>query len=171
QNRREAAVAAAYAAQHTPSGAAGARSVRIYLADDPSDIYSSNLTADAVTEFRARGFETKTITFTPDGNAPANPPTSADLHLADAGQAGTDTCNFPGLVFYAGRPMPDFGSFLAAARNCAKQPRILADDDSTRYVANDLARQQYPSIPFDYLAFAATTPAQAQNGPEQDFYD
>jgi hypothetical protein len=168
QNRREAAVAAAYAAQHTPLGAA--RAVRIYFSDNPSDIYSSSLTADAVGEFRAQRFDVRTITFTPDGNPPAAAPPAADAHLADPSQAGTDSCDFPGLVFYAGRPLPDFGSFLGAARNCARPPRILADDDVTRYVANDEAREQYPSIPFDYLAFAATIPDQAQVGPEQDFY-
>jgi len=168
QNRRESAVAAAYAAQQAPPGPA--RSVRIYFSDDTSDIYSSNLTADALNAFRAQGFDVKTITFTPDGNAAANPPAAADLHLADAGQAGTDSCDHPGLVFYAGRPLPDFGSFLAAARNCAKPPRILADDDVTRYTANDQARRQYPSIPFQYLAFSSATRAQAQVGPEQDFY-
>ena len=168
QNKREAAVAAAYAAQHTPPGAG--RSVRIYFSDDPGDIYSTNLTADAGEAFRALGFGVTTITFTPDGGAATTTPSAADLHLADAGQAGTDTCDHPALVFYAGRPLPDFGSFVGAARNCATPPRILADDDVTRYAANDLARRQYPSIPFDYLAFAAATPAQAQSGPEQDFY-
>ena len=171
QNRREAAVAASYAAQHpSPDGRSAARKVRIYFSDDPSDIYSSNLAADAVAAFRERGFEVKTITFTPDGNTPASAPPSADLHLENAAQAGADGCDFPGLVFYAGRALPDFGSFLGTARNCATPPRILADDDVARYAANDLARRQYPSIPFDYLAFSATTPEQAQVGPEQDFY-
>ena len=170
QNRREAAVAAAYAAQHTPPGNPAARAARIYFSDDASDIYSSNLATDAVAEFRDKGFDVKTITFTPDGNTPASTPPSADIHLANAAQAGADACNFPGLVFYAGRALPDFGSFLGSARNCMKPPLIIADDDTTRHVANDLARRLYPSIPFNYLAFSATTPEQAQRGPEQDFY-
>ncbi len=170
QNRREAAVAAAYAAQRAAPGDPSTRSVRIYLSDDPADIYSTNLADDTLTAFRGQGFEVTTVTFTPDGNTPAATPPRADLHLSDAGKAGADSCNRPGLVFYAARPLPDFGSFLAAARNCPTSPHILADDDITRYVANDRARRQYPSIPFDYLAFSATNPAQTQVGPEQDFY-
>jgi hypothetical protein len=92
--------------------------------------------------------------------------------VVNAGAAGADACGYRGVVFYAARPMPDFGSFLATAKNCEPfRPRILAADDTTRYVANDQARELYPSIDFDYLAFAVTLPSQAEASPEQDFYN
>ncbi|WP_028927574.1 ABC transporter substrate-binding protein [Pseudonocardia acaciae] len=170
QNRREAAVAAAYASAHTGPGQE--RSVRIYFSDNTSDVYSSNLAEDAREAFKAVGFDVTTISFTPDGNDPPAAAAPADRHVVNAGAAGADSCGYRGVAFYAARPMPDFGSFLATAKNCQPfQPRILAADDTTRYVANDQARELYPSIAFDYLAFAVTLPSQAAATPEQDFYN
>ncbi|WP_156934858.1 hypothetical protein [Pseudonocardia spinosispora] len=171
QNRREAAVAAAYADAHTPPGDVPARSVRIYFSDNSADLYSRNLAADASEAFSGHGFSVERVSFTPDGSDSPGSLTDADRHVANANQAGTDSCGHPGLVFYAGRPAPDFGQFLASARNCLTTPRILADDDTTRHAANPVARRQYPSVPFDYVAFAVTTPSQASASPELDFYN
>ena len=52
QNRREAEVAAAYAAQSQPSNAAC--TVRIYYSDDLRDVYSANLADDAQTSCSRR---------------------------------------------------------------------------------------------------------------------
>lgn len=52
---------------------------------------------------------------------------------------------------HAARRTPDFGSFLAAATNREPfWPRILGSDETTRNVANDRARELYPSIDFDW---------------------
>lgn len=173
QNRRQAEVAAAWALKQRRDGVVGptgerlARSVRIYYSDDVTDIYSSNLRADLERSFGRRGFDTESISFTPDGATPprALPPGS---HVNNARAAGRDTCDFNGLAFYASRPIPDFGSFLDGASACDRPPWILAGDDTTRYVANRAARRQNLTVPFHYSSFAVV-PQRAQGG-EKDFY-
>lgn len=168
QNRWEAAVAAAYAAHYSPPGAA--RAVRIYVSDDSADIYSANLNDDLRQAFGAAGFGVEQVSYTPDGARPPAGRGPGFRRLPNATAAGSDACGYPGLTFWAGRPAPDFGEFLAAADNCPVSPRILADDDATRYVANDLTRQMYRAVPYDYLAFAATSPDQVRQSQDPDFY-
>lgn len=169
QNRREAEVAARYAESRMLPDTGVDRSVRIYFSDDADDLYSNNLADDIQRAFQARGFAVSRVAFTPDGGAEPSRPPPADLHLPNPGDAGRDACRHLGIVFWAGRPLPEFGSFLGTARNCPKHPVVLAGNDTTRYVADELARRQYPSIPYDYLALAAA-PSGQQEGPEQDFY-
>jgi hypothetical protein len=160
QNKREADVVAAYVQHLQQSGAlAPGVPLRTYYSADPTDRYSSNLNTDITASFAHLGFPTESVPF----GSPGQP--------NDATAAGRGACGYPGIVFYAGRPQPDFGSFLNSIRNCGSQPlpaRIIADDDTTRYVADPNTRRRYGSIPFDYVAFSATPPLAA--GTEQDFY-
>lgn len=160
QNKREAAVVVDYVAHLRQTGALPAvLPVRIYYSADPNDRYSANLDADLTASFDRAGMRPDSVPYT----APGQP--------GDASAAGRDACGFPGLVLYAGRPQPDFGSFLNSIRNCGNQPpprRIIADDDTTRYVADQDARRRYGSVGFDYVSFAATPPLAA--GTERDFY-
>jgi hypothetical protein len=160
QNKREAAVVAAYVRDLQQTGAlAPGVPLRTYYSADPADRYSNNLNADITASFARLGFRTESVPFGSPGQS------------NDAAAAGRGACGYPGVVFYAGRPQPDFGSFLNSIRNCGAQPlpaRIIADDDTTRYVADENARRRYGSIPFDYVAFAATPPLAA--GTERDFY-
>jgi hypothetical protein len=160
QNKREADVVAAYVRNLQQTGAtAPGVPLRTYYSADQTDRYSNNLNADVIASFAHLGFPTESVPF----GSPGQP--------NDAAAAGRGACGYPGIVFYAGRPQPDFGSFLNSIRNCGAQPlpaRIIADDDTTRYVADQNTRRRYGSIPFDYVAFSATPPLAA--GTERDFY-
>ncbi|MGH3901017.1 MAG: hypothetical protein ACRDTA_22785 [Pseudonocardiaceae bacterium] len=69
QNRRQAEVAAAYAANRRDNGASltGAQiesAARIYVSDDATDIYGQNLASDLQISLVAKGFTTELVNFT-----------------------------------------------------------------------------------------------------------
>ncbi|MBS2966086.1 hypothetical protein KGA66_23780 [Actinocrinis puniceicyclus] len=186
QNRREAAVAAAFADHLASSAATITRAVRIYYVDDSSDTYSTNLREDLVSSFRARGFPTEAVAFTPNtasGASGASGANSADS--ANSGQpvhqkyqdrtvdnstaAGRDTCNYNGFAYFAGHDIPDFQDFMSSAIQCGSRATVIGDDDMSRYVADAAARGQNLGMPYFYESFALAPSAAAQ-GSAQDFY-
>jgi ABC-type branched-subunit amino acid transport system substrate-binding protein len=146
QNKREAAVAANYAA----SILNGPRRVLIVSPDDPGDTYSNNLREDAVTTFRAAGFEVE-----PDGHYTLTPG-SVNTRLPGPRQIGQERiCAYPGVVFFTGR-IEGFEPMLDGINGSCKGavPKIIGGDDISRYVANRTLRARYPAVPFYYLTFA-----------------
>ncbi|WP_329066885.1 hypothetical protein [Amycolatopsis sp. NBC_01480] len=166
QNRREAAVAAAFATQRP-----GPRSLRVYYSDDDSDSYSTNLRDDVVKSFQGKGFAVEARAFAPDGGqlAPPSHQRYGDRLVGNAASAGRDTCSYDGLVFFAGRGVPDFGDFAGGAAQCGSTATIIGDDDVSRYVADQVAREQNRALPYYYLSFA-TEPATDPQGLARDFY-
>ncbi len=159
QNRREAEVAAAYAAQRRDSGVLNngrrfASRVRIYFSDDAEDIYSKNLADDLTDSFQRRQFTVEKIQFTPDGDSPGKP---TGPFVADSKEAGRNACGFDGVAFYAGRPLPDFQGFMGAVSdNCKNSPPlVIAGDDMTKYVANEDIRTAN-TVPFNYISFSVS---------------
>lgn len=165
QNRREAAVAAAFATTLRAQGKVDDE-VEVFYPDDPGDTYAQNLVKDAQDSFGLAGFRTKATRFAPS----ATPPDAIKPGILYPVQNGKNTCGFAGLVYYAGDGVPDFNAFLDGVRKCPTRPALLADDDVTRYVADTAARQQNQSIPFWYTTFA-TAPTSAAQGAAGDFYD
>lgn len=175
QNRREAEVAAAYALRHRDSGEPhnGHRitsRARIYFSDDSADIYSNNLAADLADSLRRRKFAVEFVQFTPEGKSPEK---QSDRHFSDSREAGRDTCGFDGIVFYAGRPLPDFQGFLGGVSDGCKNspPFLIADDDVTAYVANEEIRTTN-TVPFSYISFAVSPELTDNVEPRaRDFYN
>jgi hypothetical protein len=168
-------VAAAYANQLLATGDGSGRQLskhaRVYLSDDPADIYSQNLAADLETSFTERGFPIETVAFSPSGNGAGAG--SADRHVSDPGEAGRDACFFDGIVLYAGRGVSDFQAFLdGVAHRCRERPPfILAGDDVTRYVADRNVSGANRSVPFQFLSFAMSPELGGQVPAEaRDFY-
>jgi ABC-type branched-subunit amino acid transport system substrate-binding protein len=166
QNRREAAVAAAFALQQP-----GPRTLRVYYSDDDSDSYSTNLRDDVVRSFKDRGFSVEARAFAPDGGqmAPHSHERYGDRLVGNAASAGRDTCSYDGFVFFAGRGVPDFGDFAGGAAQCASKATVIGDDDVSRYVADQIAREQNRALPYYYLSFA-NEPATEPQGLARDFY-
>ncbi|MGH3623458.1 MAG: hypothetical protein ACRDQ5_16950, partial [Sciscionella sp.] len=157
QNRREAAVAAAFVDYQLQNHSAQDKSVRVYYSDDTSYLYSTNLRYDVLHSFRNRsGFTASARAFTPSGPAPTHTEHQKyqEPLVGDAQQAGQDSCNAKGFVYFAGRGLPDFQEFVDGADQCPQPPRILADDDVTRYVADQAAREPNSAVPFWYQSFA-----------------
>jgi hypothetical protein len=172
QNRREAEVAAAYVNNllttgQMPAGRPLTRSARIYVSDDPADVYSSNLADDLRTSFSERGFRVETEAFRPADAPP-------DRRSPDAVVAGRGACDFAGVVLYAARGLPDFQAFAAAAAERCRDnpPFIVGGDDVTRYVADRVSRTGTPpTIPFKYLSFAMSPLLGGEMPPTAtDFY-
>jgi ABC-type branched-subunit amino acid transport system substrate-binding protein len=171
QNRREAAVAAAFADQQQRTTPGMPRSVRVYYSDDATDTYSANLRDDVLNAFAARGFRTSAVAFTPSGftgGAQAHL-TEHDPLAGNAHAAGQDTCSQGGYVFFAGRGVPDYGDFLDGASQCDSRAVFLGGDDVSRYVANSTLRQQYRALSYYYMSLDPA-PTGAPQGPERDFY-
>jgi hypothetical protein len=165
QNSREVAVAAAFAGQ-LPTVT---RSVRVYYSADAADVYSRNLRDDVVAAFHQQGFQTQAVAFTPSP-APGAPVAQAgDQVIGNAAAAGRDTCSVNGLVYFAGRGLPDFADFLSGAKQCGSQAVLLADDDVTRYVADADVREQNRALPFYYQSFALA-PNTVLQGVTAEFY-
>ncbi|MFC3510310.1 hypothetical protein ACFORO_09065 [Amycolatopsis halotolerans] len=165
QNRREAAVAAAFAAQRP-----GPRSLRVYYPDDDTDFYSANLRDDVLAAFKQKGFTVEARAFDGDGV----PPGTAHVrygyrNVGNAGAAGRDSCSYDGFAFFAGRGVPDFGAFMAGAAQCGSTATIIGDDDVSRYVADTVARERNRALPYYYLALASA-PATPAKGLARDFY-
>ncbi|MGH3889798.1 MAG: hypothetical protein ACRDSZ_25085 [Pseudonocardiaceae bacterium] len=174
QNRRQAEVAAAYAAQRRDSGVLHngrrfASSVRIYFPDDAEDIYSKNLADDLTESFQRRQFTVEKVQFTPDGNSPGN---STDRFVADSKEAGRDACKFEGVAFYAGRPLPDFQGFMGGVSDGCKTspPLVIAGDDVTRYVANEEIRT-LNTVSFSYISFSVSPEVNDVEARTKAFYD
>lgn len=177
QNRRQAEVAAAYAEHLVDSGVTRfdgsqlTRGVRIYRSDDAGDIYSQNLASDLRTSFTARGFSVETVSFSASGDGAGE--AVARRHVENATRAGNDACDFDGIVFYAGRGLPDFASFLSgvSVRCVDRPPYIMAGDDVTRYVAHRNISRANRAVPFDYLSFAVAPDLMTRPSAESiDFY-
>ena len=166
QNRREAEVAAAFAAQRP-----GPRAVRIYYSDDAADFYSPNLRDDLAVSFKKQHFDVDARAFDPDGGAadPSAHVGRGDRLVGNASAAGRDACSYNGFVVFAGRGVPDFGAFLAGAAQCGSTATIIGDDDVSRYVADTVARERTRSLPYYYLALASK-PSTTMAGPARDFY-
>ncbi|MFE3174035.1 hypothetical protein ACFXPA_01300 [Amycolatopsis sp. NPDC059090] len=166
QNRREAAVAAAFAAQRP-----GPRSLRVYYPDDDADFYSMNLRDDVLTAFKQKGFTVEARAFEPDGGPAGKPAHLRDgyRNVGNAGAAGRDSCSYDGDAFFAGRGVPDFGAFLAGAAQCGSTATIIGDDDVSRFVADSIARERNRALPYYYLALA-NAPATPAKGLARDFY-
>jgi ABC-type branched-subunit amino acid transport system substrate-binding protein len=181
QNRRQAAIMAAYA-QHLITddihfnGRQLEPRARIYYSADTTDVYSQNLAADLSMTFSGAGFQVESAAFRPTGlnGAGSEPPDPAVRLLAESKDAGREACSFlGGIVLYVGRPQPDFQGFLSGASSQCRDdpPFILASDDVTRYVANDQARQNNRAVPFKYVSFAVAPQLGQNPAPEAiDFY-
>lgn len=153
QNRREAAVAAAYLDQlmtkgHDPFGHRLTRRVRLYKSADSQDTYSQNLAADLEQSLARRGVAVTTTSIRPDGRGTDG---------LDAERAGRDACDAKGeAVLYAARGLVDFQAFLDGITDrCPKQPPyVLAGDDVTKHVAERKVSAANRAVPYQYLSLA-----------------
>ncbi|WP_409185305.1 ABC transporter substrate-binding protein [Amycolatopsis sp. VS8301801F10] len=166
QNRREAAVAAAFAAERP-----GPRSLRVYYSDDDTDFYSPNLRDNLLKAFKDKGFAVEARAFVPDEGQTARPAhlRYGDRLVGNAGAAGRDSCSYDGYAFFAGRGVPDFGAFLTGAAQCGSTATIIGDDDVARFVADSVAREDHRALPYYYFALA-NAPATPAKGLARDFY-
>lgn len=170
QNRREAAVAAAWAAQDLDAHPSIPHSVRVYYPNDATDTYSTNLLVDALRSFTDKGFQVEARAFTTTSDPDASGSSfRGDKLVGTAYAAGNDTCSYQGVVFFAGRGLLDYPDFLDGAGQCGAKAVFLGGDDVSRYVADPSERQEHQQPSFYYLSFAST-PTAALQGPEQGFY-
>ncbi|AHH98184.1 hypothetical protein GCM10010174_80220 [Kutzneria viridogrisea] len=153
QNRREAAFAAEFARNTGAVPHGPGTKVRVYYTADPQDTYSTNLADDVATAFTDRNFVVDKVQYDPAGKdgKPAN-------------AAGRDTCGFRGIVYFAGRGVPDFQDFLNGAQQCEVTATYLAGDDVTRYVADTAKRQANKAVPFYYVSFSVANESKAAAG-------
>ncbi|MFG1625961.1 hypothetical protein [Kribbella sp. NPDC049227] len=160
QNRREAAIAAAYA-NHLASQGKVRRTVRVVYSSDPTDEYSKNLRDDADRSFAAAGFTVQDLSFVPS-------PAPAGLSGDGARSVGEGACGYRGLVFFAGRS-EDFAKVLEGANDVcgSTPPTFLGGDDVARFAADPQQRATYPRVPFDFLDF---TPGTATCESASDLY-
>ncbi|WP_148256659.1 ABC transporter substrate-binding protein [Kribbella flavida] len=153
QNRREAAVAAAYLDQLMKGGRDPfrrplTRRARLYKSADPQDTYSQNLAADLEQSLGRRGIPVRTIAIRSNGEGSSEP---------DAERAGRDACDAKGeAVLYAARGLVDFQAFLDGITDrCPKNPPyILAGDDVTKHVAERKVSAANRAVPYQYLSLA-----------------
>lgn len=164
QNRREAAVAAAFATKLANAGKI-AKTVTVHFPDDPDNTYAENLAKDANSAFEAAKFQVKDVPYAPANAVPA----TIRPGVLYPRPNGANTCDDHGLVYYIGDGIPDFNDFIDGVENCGTPPALLADDDVTRYVADTMAREGNQTVPFWYTAFAAA-PSTIPQGPARDFY-
>ncbi|MEV0036219.1 hypothetical protein [Streptomyces sp. NPDC050804] len=147
QNRREAAVAAAYASYLAGTGNLK-RAVRIVHSADPTDEYSRNLSDDAAKSFDAEGFTVERQSYKP---SPAPAGTSGH---PGAQSVGEKACGYDGLVFFAGRS-EDFETVLSSSNDScgSSPPAFLGGDDVARLAADPTRRGAYPRVPYEFLDF------------------
>ncbi len=171
QNRREAAVAEAFVHQRLTTSPMSSHLMRVYYSDDATDIYSTNLRQDVLETFQKNGFQVDARAFTPSNSGGAQPAHQqlGDILVGNAAAAGRDTCSYNGFVYFAGRGVPDFGDFISGAAQCDSKAVVIGDDDVSRYVADQGAREQNRALPYYYVSFALAPTANPQ-GPGQDFY-
>ncbi|WP_107081813.1 hypothetical protein [Streptomyces sp. SBT349] len=162
QNRREGAVAAAYAAHLAAGGDPPERTVRVLYSADPEDEYSRTLREGAVEAFRGAGFEVETRSY-----APSPAPDGLSGHPG-ARTVGEGTCGYRGLVFFAGRS-EDFQAVLSGANDAcgSDPPAFLAGDDVARLGADESRRSAFPRIPYEFMDF---TPGSASCDERSDLY-
>ncbi|NUS84114.1 MAG: hypothetical protein HOY75_15605 [Streptomyces sp.] len=148
QNRREAAVAAAYAAHLADKGDPPKRTVRIVYSVDPTDEYSRGLRDDAVAAFVDAGF-----TVEQQGYKPSPAPAGISGHPG-ARTVGEEACGYQGLVFFTGRS-EDFETVLNGTNDtCGSDPpTFLGGDDVARLGADASRRGAFPKIPYEFLDF------------------
>ncbi|MFE7135299.1 hypothetical protein ACFVIM_31015 [Streptomyces sp. NPDC057638] len=148
QNRREAAVAAAYATSLADRGVLRQRHARIVYSADPTDEYSMNLRDDAFRSFVAAGFTVDRQGYKP---SPAPPGISGHPGARTIGERG---CGYQGLIFFAGRP-EDFEAVLSGTNDAcgSRPPAFLGGDDIARLGADAARRGAYPRIPYEFLDF------------------
>ncbi|MFJ2175044.1 hypothetical protein ACIQVO_21040 [Streptomyces sp. NPDC101062] len=148
QNRRQATVAAAYAAHLATEKSIPQRSVRIVYSADRTDEYSENLRADAATSFDSTGFTVEQQGYKP------SPASSTPSGYPGPRTVGEQLCGYDGLVFFTGRP-EDFETLLAGVNAaCGSSPPVLlGGDDVARMAADPVRRTAYPKVPFDFLDF------------------
>lgn len=149
QNRREAAVAAAYGRHLKDEGKIDERKVRVVHSADPSDIYSENLSEDAVAAFEDADFKVEQQPFRPPSAT-----SRATSGLPGPQSVGERACGYDGLVFFAGRS-EDFEAVLSGANTACgtSPPTLLGGDDVARLAADPARRGGYPRVPFDFLDF------------------
>ncbi|MDI3405026.1 type 1 periplasmic-binding domain-containing protein [Streptomyces cavernicola] len=161
-NRREAAVAAAYAGHLVEEDKLKRRDVRVVYSLDPTDEYSENLRQDAAKSFRAAGFDVDEEGYVPAGGSPRTPTGPGTRAI------GEQACGYEGLVFFAGRS-EDFETILGATNDtCGSNPPVLlGGDDVARLGADPEGRRHFPRVPFEFLDF--TVGSASCNGPS-DLY-
>ncbi|WP_433431638.1 ABC transporter substrate-binding protein [Nonomuraea sp. CA-141351] len=171
QNSRQAWMAAAFADSLVKKGEV-ARKARVYYSHDVTDYYASNLKSRVIARLQERGFAVEGLRFTPVGGAKPGPEDrSDDAYAGEPRDAGVSACGFDGLVYFAGRGIPDFAEFVkGVADKCAgAPPAILGGDDVTRYVADVRVRSDVSSVGYYYESFAAA-PNKCGEPQRHDFY-
>ncbi|MFC4055761.1 hypothetical protein ACFOY4_39260 [Actinomadura syzygii] len=148
QNRREAAVAAAYAKRLADKGDLRERKVQIVYSADPTDEYSNNLRDDAAGAFTGVGFDVEKRAYAPSTASTGTP------SRPGAQTVGERVCGYRGLVFFTGRP-EDFERILSGANGAcgSSPPTLLGGDDVARLAADPSRRGAFPRIPYDFLDF------------------
>ncbi|UXY21237.1 hypothetical protein N8I84_22990 [Streptomyces cynarae] len=148
QNRREAAISAAYADHLADSGKLKERAVRVVYSLDATDEYSANLRADAVAAFRHAGFHVDEQGYVPS-------PAPADGSSGPGARTiGEQACGYRGLVFFTGRS-EDFETILGATNDTcgSSPPTFLGGDDVARLGADPGRRRAFPRVPYEFLDF------------------
>ncbi|MEV0383061.1 hypothetical protein [Nonomuraea sp. NPDC050643] len=171
QNSRQAWIAAAFADSLAGKGEIERRA-RVYYSHDETDYYASNLKTRVLARLEERGFAAEGHRFTPVGTAkPGAADRSEDPYAGEPRDAGVSACGFDGLVYFAGRGIPDFAEFVkGVADKCAgSPPTILGGDDVTRYVADVRVRSAVSGIGYYYESFAAA-PSRCGQPQRHDFY-
>ncbi|WP_107069041.1 hypothetical protein [Streptomyces sp. 150FB] len=147
QNRREASVAAAYADAHR-ARLGIEKKIRTVYSADAADSYSGNLNADIGNAFRKKGFEVEQQAYTLPNPAPGSQGHPA-LRVV-----GERSCDYPGLVFFAGRS-EHFEQLLEGVNQACRShpPVILGGDDVARLVADPGRSGRFPALDYDFLDF------------------
>ncbi|GAA2879784.1 hypothetical protein GCM10020220_082220 [Nonomuraea rubra] len=171
QNSRQAWMAAAFASSLAGKGEV-TRQARVYYSHDETDYYAANLKSRVVAGLQEHQFAVEAHRFTPIGTAkPGAEDRSEDPYAGDPRDAGVSACGFDGLVYFAGRGIPDFAEFVkGVADKCASAPPvILGGDDVTRYVADVSLRSAVGGIGYYYESFAVA-PSKCGQPQRHDFY-
>ncbi|MGW0803599.1 hypothetical protein [Nonomuraea sp. NPDC002799] len=171
QNSRQAWMAAAFADSLVKKGEVRRRA-RVYYSHDVTDYYASNLAVRAVARLKERGFAVEGRRFTPVGSAKPGPEDRGDdAYDGEPRDAGVSACGFDGLVYFAGRGIPDFAEFVkGVADKCSgAPPTILGGDDVTRYAADVRLRAAVTGVGYYYGSFAAA-PSKCGEPQRHDFY-
>jgi ABC-type branched-subunit amino acid transport system substrate-binding protein len=172
QNSRQAWMAAAFADSLVKKGEVKRRAARVYYSHDVTDYYSANLRDRVVARLEERGFAVEGRRFTPVGAAKPGPADrSDDPYAGEPRDAGVSACGFAGLVYFAGRGIPDFAEFVKGVSDkCAgAPPTIIGGDDVTRYVADVGLRSAVTRVGYYYGSFAAA-PSRCDQPQRHDFY-
>ncbi|MEW1837479.1 hypothetical protein AB0392_05930 [Nonomuraea angiospora] len=171
QNSRQAWMAAAFADSLVKKREVKRRA-RVYYSHDVTDYYASNLRARVVARLEERGFAVEGLRFTPVGGGKPGPDDrSDDAYAGEPRDAGVSACGFDGLVYFAGRGIPDFAEFVkGVADKCADAPpTILGGDDVSRYAADVRIRSAVSGVGYYYESFAAA-PNKCGEPQRHDFY-